>query len=99
RRERAEQKLREARRRLQASGLRERSERQSVPRGDRLVVAKGLRALGTNGEKTCPRLVVELAAEDGPAVLEGLEEVLRRSLTRRPRERQPFDTVGVGILC
>ena len=44
------------------------------------------------------RLLVELAAQDEAAVLERLQQFLRRAFARRPRERQPLDTVGVGVL-
>ncbi len=43
-------------------------------------------------------LLVELAAQDEAAVLERLEQFLRRAFARRPGERQPLDTVGVGVL-
>ena len=40
----------------------------------------------------------QLAAEDEAAVLERLEELVGHALVRRPRERQPFDAVRVGVL-
>ena len=55
-------------------------------------------------EQRLPLLVRQPAAQDGAAVLERLEQrVAARpdhgaELLRRPRERQPLDAVGVGVL-
>ena len=45
-----------------------------------------------------PELLVELAADDGAAFLEGLEQLLGGSLLGRPGERQPLDAVRVRVL-
>ena len=45
-----------------------------------------------------PRVAVKLAADDEPAVLEGLQDVARHGVLRRPRERQTLDAFGVRVL-
>src|SRR5262249_50072449 len=58
-----------------AAGLRQRGEREAVPRRDHLVVAPGLRTALADLEQPHARLLVELAADDRAAVLERLQEV------------------------
>src|SRR5581483_4228821 len=84
RRERAEQELGEARRRVPPSALRERRQHQPVPRRDRLVVAERLGTPRADREQTLARGVVELSAEDESSVLEVLEQRLGRALAWRP---------------
>src|SRR5205823_11693950 len=72
----------------EAPALRQRSEREPVPGGDRLVVAQLLRPPLADREQPEPRLLVELAAQHEPAVLKGLEELVGRALTGRPGERR-----------
>ena len=83
-------------------GLRERREREAVPRCDRLVVAEGLGPLGAQREQPLLRRSVEIAAHDRAAVLERLEQRLIEPeflpLRGRPGVRQPLDAVGVGVL-
>ena len=84
--------------RLDAPSLGERREHQAVPGGDRLVVAERLRPLLAQRVQPLARVLVELAAQNEAAVLERLQQFLRRAFARRPRERQPLDTFGVGVL-
>ena len=60
------------------AGLRERREREAVPRGDRLVVARRLRPLRARSTARRAPPVGELAAQDRTAVLERLQELGRR---------------------
>ena len=78
--------------------LRERGEHEPVPRRDRLVVARGFGRCSRSVEQPSARRLVELAAEDEAAVLERLQQLLRRAFARRPGERQPLDAVRVGVL-
>ena len=79
-------------------GLRERREREPVPRRDRLVVAQRLRALLADREQPRTRRLVELAADDRAAVLERLEQLGGSAFLLGPGERQPLDAVRVGVL-
>ena len=104
-RERTEQEVAEPRRGREpvrpadrAGARGERCEHQAVPRRDRLVVTQRLRPLLPNREEPLPRLVVELAADDEPPMLERLEQLVGRALVRRPGEREALDPVRVGIL-
>ena len=81
-----------------ACPLRERGEREPVPRRDHLVVEGGLRPPLANLEQPRPRPLVELAAQDRAAVLERLQQLRRRPLLRRPRVREPLHPVGVRVL-
>src|SRR2546430_10382546 len=45
-----------------------------------------------------PELLVELAAQDRPPVLERLEQLGGSAFLVRPGKSQPFDSVGVRIL-
>ena len=78
--------------------LGQRRDGHAVPGRDRLVVAERLRPLLSELEEPGARLLVELAAQDEAPVLERLEELLRRPLGRRPRERQPLDAFRVRVL-
>jgi len=78
--------------------LGEGGERKAVPGGDRLVVAERLRAELTLLEEPLRELRLELASKDESAVLERLQQLRGHALLRRPREREPLDTVRVGIL-
>ena len=81
-----------------ARALGQRGEREAVPRRDHLVVQAWLRALLSNREQPLARLFVELAPQDRATVLERLQQLGRSTFVRRPRVRQPFDAVGVGVL-
>ena len=59
-----------------AAGLGKRCQGEAVPRGDRLVVPGGLRPLLAELPEPAPEVLVELAADDRAAVLEGLEQLL-----------------------
>ena len=82
--------------------LRERGEREAVPRGESLVVAERLRAGVALRENTAPELGIDLATHDQAPVLERLEHVLRQAyrggFLGRPRVRQPLDAFGVRIV-
>ena len=78
--------------------LREGREREPVPGRDDLVVEGRLRPVAANLEQPGARVVVQLAADDRPAVLERLQEPRRRALLDRPRVREPLDAVGVRVL-
>ena len=83
-------------------GIREGREREPVPRGDRLVVAERLRPLRAHVEQTRAQDGIQLPAHDQPLVLEGKQQLRVEPgvsrLVERPRIRQPFDAIGVGIL-
>ncbi len=80
----------------------ERREREPVPRREDLVVAERLGTRRALGEHACAQLRLELAADDEPAVLEGLEQLGRQpdgvGLFRRPGECEPLHAVRVRIL-
>ncbi len=104
-RERAEQELRERPALVDQVGpcqppprLGERREREAVPGGDRLVVEPGLWARRADLEEPGAKLLVQLASQDEAAVLERLEQLLGRALSRGPGVREPFDAVRVGVL-
>jgi len=86
------------------AGLRERGEREPVPRGQCLVVPKRLRSPLALGEQLGARLLRDLVPEHEAPVLEGPEPLGMRlaehrlELLVRPREREALDTVGVRVL-
>src|SRR5439155_23597222 len=105
RRERPEQEAREASRRVQPvlpveppPRFRERGEQQTVPGGDRLVVASGLRPTLPDLEQPRAQVGIELPADHRAPVLERVQELRRNALLLRPGEREPLDPVGVGVL-
>ena len=104
-RERAEQELAEPPGRVDPlrpveppPGFRERRERKPVPGRDRLVVAQRLRTLVADRQQPRACLLVDLAADDRAAVLEGREQLGRCALLLGPGERQPLDAVRVRVL-
>src|SRR2546429_3151140 len=78
------------------SRLGERSHRQPVPGSNGLVVAQRLRSLLALGEQPCPRLLVEVAAQDEAAALEWPQQLGRYLVLLGPRVREPFHAGGVG---
>src|SRR5881275_2875355 len=103
--ERSEDELRQRLRGLEqiraletTARFRERRERQSVPRGDRLVVAERLCTALTFGEQARPCVGVDLAAKDETTMLEGMQLLPWNAVLLRPRVRQAFEAIGVGIL-
>src|SRR5258705_8404101 len=79
--------------------LRQRGQRKSVPRSDRLVVAEWLRPQLALREEPCTGLGIELAANDEATMLERLQELARNVVCFGPRVRQSLDAVRVGVLC
>src|SRR5579884_3664238 len=86
------------------SRLGEGGEQQAVPGGDRLVVPARLRPPGARLEQPLPLLCGQLAAQDGAAVLERLQQLLparpegRLQLLRGPGIGQALDALGVRVL-
>ena len=81
-----------------APALGERRQREAVPRGDRLVVARRLRPLVPHLEQLRAQLVVELAADDEAVALEDVQELVRHVAVALPGEREALDAVRVGVL-
>src|SRR5436190_10295942 len=79
--------------------LRERRNREPVPRSDSLVVAQRLGPLLALDEQPSARLLAQVAAEDEAPVLERLEQLAGNTVVLRPRIRETLDAVGVGVLC
>ena len=104
-RERAEEELSESTSNFEivdpvesTARLGERGQRKAVPRSDRLVIAERLRSQLTLLEEPRTGLGIELAANDEPTVLEGLQKVAGNVVGFGPCVRQSLDAVRVGIL-
>src|SRR6202035_2692837 len=75
----------------------ERGEGEPVPRRDHLVVTCRLRTFLSDREQSRTRLLLELAPQDRPTVLERLQQLGRRSLLGRPRICESLDAVRIGV--